>query len=127
MGTPQPAHDDDHALWLMLAVVHGWARFVDEPEGRADVDLVACEWDGQLSPAGYPDEAATPYPAPPLSTAVASFFLGCPDPRCDLLVAAVAAKPFTADRCCRIWSRPSSGCQGARAMWAARTAPPGGR
>jgi hypothetical protein len=44
VGTPQPA-DDEHALLLMFAVTHGLARFVDAPEGRADVDLVAREWD----------------------------------------------------------------------------------
>ncbi len=65
MGIPQPAPiDDEHALKLMLAVLHGLARFVDTPEYRADVDLVAREWDGQVLPIGYGDEAATPYPAP---------------------------------------------------------------
>jgi hypothetical protein len=44
VATPQPA-DEQHALLLMLAVIHRLARFVDVPEGRADVDLVAREWD----------------------------------------------------------------------------------
>jgi hypothetical protein len=45
VGTPRPAPDDDHALFLMLVVLHGLARFVDGPDGCADVDLVAREWD----------------------------------------------------------------------------------
>jgi hypothetical protein len=44
VATPQAASDNDHALLLMLAVLHGLARFVDEPEYRPDVDLVAREW-----------------------------------------------------------------------------------
>ena len=38
-ATPQPA------LLLLLTVMHGLARFVDLPAGRADVDLVAREWE----------------------------------------------------------------------------------
>ena len=33
------------ALLLLLTVMHGLARFVDLPAGRADVDLVAREWE----------------------------------------------------------------------------------
>jgi hypothetical protein len=41
VGNPQLSPNNDHALKLMLAVSHGLARFVDEPEYRPDVDLVA--------------------------------------------------------------------------------------
>ncbi len=43
-GTRQPAQDE-HTLLLMLAIIHGLARLVGRPEDRADVDLVAREWD----------------------------------------------------------------------------------
>jgi hypothetical protein len=48
-GHPQPA-DDDHVLLLLLAVTHGLARFVDRPEDRPAVDLVAREWDRPRPP-----------------------------------------------------------------------------
>ena len=49
MGTPQPTDDNQHAVLLVLAVTHGLARFVHRPEDRADVELVAHEWDQQVT------------------------------------------------------------------------------